>query len=246
MALAVLPECFDQILLYLCETLPSPLYSLLINILANSLALFTALQTLLTSLIYSTWDPQSILPPLIAIFAAYLALLSLYRTTAWFLRTSLWILKWGTIFGALVAGAGWYLGNRVDGSVGNYAFVSNFGGLVLDMINGQGQNVPPHSGSKSRIRNSRNSRSPNGRPKIWESFERHREWQNQEQAAITYQPPDLPQIFNDLAGVATKAVVGWRWWSIVGDGDAAHDVVKDDERHSRRKTGSGSSSSRSR
>jgi hypothetical protein len=248
-----LPECFDYILLYIYEMLPAPIYSLLINILANSLALFTALQTLVTSLISSNpmrWDAQTVLPPLIGVFAAYLALLSLYRTTSWILRTSIWILKWGTILGALVAGAGWYMGDRMEGSIGNYGFVSNVGGFVLDVINGQGQNVVGRSKSKSRIRNShRLSRSPNKKPQIWESFERHRDWQNQENAAITDEPTNFPQIFNDLVGVASKAVGGSRWWKVVqGDGNADHDNMKDEgkEGQVRWKTKSRASTSRSR
>lgn len=239
-----LQQSFDYILVYIYETLPAPLYSLLFNILANSLALFTALQTLVTSLISLSWDAQTLLPPLIGIFTAYLALLSLYRTTSWVLRTSVWIIKWGIILGALMAGAGWCMGNRAERSIVNYGFVSNVGGFVLDMINGEGQDVS-RSRSKSRVRNSRPSRSPNKKPKVWESFKRHREWQNQEKAAVTDKKTSLPQIFNDLVvGVASKAVGGSGWWNDRDVGDNMKDEEK--ERQSRWKSKTRSSSSRSR
>jgi hypothetical protein len=248
-----LPECFDYILLYIYETLPAPIYSFLINILANSLALFTALRALAISLVSTnplSWDAQTVLPPLIGVFAAYLALLSLYRTTSWILRTSVWVLKWGTILGALIAGAGWVMGDRVDGSIGNYGFVSSVGGFVLDVINGQGQNVVGRLRSKSRIRNSYPSRSTNKKPKIWESFERHREWENQQNAASTDETSNLPQILNDFVGVANRAVGSSGWWSVGGgDADAGRDNMKDvkgNEGRSRRKPKSRSSSSRSR
>ena len=247
-----LPDCFDHILLYIYETLPAPLYSFLINILANSLALFTALRTLIISLISSNplgWNTQTVLPPLIGIFTAYLALLSLYRTTSWILRTSIWILKWSTILGALIAGAGWYMGNRMEGTIGDYGYISDVGGFVLGVINGQGQNVAGHS--RSRIWNShRLSQSRNKKPRIWESFERHREWHSQEKEAITDEPANLPQIFNDFIGIANRAVEGSRWWWVVGGYENAdRGNLKDGEAkegQDRWKTRSKSSRSRSR
>jgi len=149
--------------------------------------------------------------------------------------------------GALIAGVGWYMGDRVGGGIRNYASLSNVGGFVLDVINGQGQNVG-RSRSKSRIRKPYRSRSLEKKPKIWESFERHRERQNQEEVAITDEATNLPQIFNDIAGVANRAVGGSKWWGVVGgDGDASRgedDAAKGGQ--SRWKSKSRSSSSRSR
>jgi hypothetical protein len=236
-----LPECFDYALLYIHDTLPAPLYSLLISILANSLALFTALQTLLTSLISTSplnWDALTVLPPLISIFAAYLALLSLYRTTSWILRSSIWILKWGTILGALMAGAGWFMGNTVQGGVGNYGAVSNIGGFVLDVINGQGKNA---GRSRSRPRKSHLSRSAGKKPKIWESFERHREWKNQGKESTSDESTTISQIFNHLLGVASR---GGQWWNVAEYADR-NDVEKErTEGQSRRNIKSSSSRSR--
>jgi len=222
-------------LLSIRDTLPAPLYSLLINILANSLALFTALQTLVTSLLQTSWDAHIVLPPLISIIAAYLALLSLYRTTSWILRSCIWILKWGTIFGVLMAGAGWFMGNRVQGDIANYGVASNIGGFVLDVINGQGNNA-----GRSRSR-TRKSQSATKKPKIWESFERHHEWKNQGKEATANEPATISQIFSDFLG---SAVGSSEWWNVVGG--ANRDDIEQDRRRGQSRRNIKSSSSRSR
>src|SRR6267154_831419 len=93
-----LPAFLDPLLDFFAEQLPPPLYSFLISLLSHSLALFTALVSLISSLVSSKpweWDAQTIIPPLITFLAAYLALVSLYRTTSWMVRTSFWFIKWG-------------------------------------------------------------------------------------------------------------------------------------------------------
>src|SRR5882762_7233008 len=105
-----LPAIIDPILSYLSSILPPPLYSFLLTFLAHSLALFTSLISLGYTLLSSRpweWDAQTVIPPLITFLAAYLALVSLYRTTSWMFQTGMWVMKWGTILGALIAGAGW-------------------------------------------------------------------------------------------------------------------------------------------
>lgn len=202
-----LPDILDPVLSYLSRTLPQPLYFFLINVLSHCLALFTALFTLVSSLISTnplSWDAQTILPPLITVLAAYLALVSFYRTTSWMLRTSIFFIKWGTIIGALMAGAGYFMGNAAGG--GGNGVVSGLGGFVLDMINGQGQNAA--GGSR---RSQRSTRSfDKKKPKAWESFERHREWQYQENDAGA----DAHTIISEIASAAGKFVRESGWWSV--------------------------------
>ena len=119
-----------------------------------------------------------------------------------------------------MAGAGWYMGHRMEGGIGNHDYISDVGGFVLGVINAQGQNVVGHSRSKLRIQNSHRLSQPrNKKPRVWESFERHREWQNREQEAITDEPTNLPQIFNDFIGIANRAVEGNRWWRAAEGGE---------------------------
>ncbi|KIN96186.1 hypothetical protein M404DRAFT_67400, partial [Pisolithus tinctorius Marx 270] len=105
----------DPLLDFLSDQLPPPLYTFLLSFLSHIITLLTALISLIQSLIAAKpweWDPQTIIPPLISILAAYLALHSLYRTTGWIFRTVLWFVKWGTILAAVSAGMGWYMANQ--------------------------------------------------------------------------------------------------------------------------------------
>ncbi|KAH7926691.1 hypothetical protein BV22DRAFT_986085, partial [Leucogyrophana mollusca] len=168
-----LPAFLDPLLDYLADQLPPPLYNFLLTFLSHVLALLTALVSLVASLISSKpweWDAQTVLPPLITFLAAYLALVSLYRTTSWMFRTCLWFIKWGTIFGALTAGAGWYMGNQGGGR----GIVTSLGGILLDMLNGQGQNAP--GGTRAPPQTRTKTETQKKRPKTWESFEKHQQW----------------------------------------------------------------------
>ena len=81
-------------------------------------------------------------------------------------------MKWGTIIGALVAGAGWIAAQGGGGGVGQLGgggMMSFLGGLILDAINGKGQNAA--GGSRSRSRSQSQSRT---RSKPWEPFQQSR------------------------------------------------------------------------
>jgi hypothetical protein len=175
-----LPAILDPILSYLSSILPPPLYSFLLTFLAHSLALFTSLVSLGYTLLSSKpweWDAQTVIPPLITFLAAYLALVSLYKTTSWMVHTGIWLAKWGTILGVLIAGAGWIaaqggvgVGVGQAGGGGVMSFLSR---LVLDAINGQGQNAA--GGPRSRSRSQSQSRT---RPKAWEPFQQQQGQRN--------------------------------------------------------------------
>lgn len=206
-----LPPILDPVLSYLSSVLPPPVYSALLTLLSHSLALITALYSLTATLFQSRpweWDAQTIIPPLISVLAAYLAILSLYRTTSWMFRTSVWFMKWGSIIAALVAGAGWVAGNAggagVGGQGGGGGGMMNFlGGLVLDALNGQGQNAA--GGTRSRPRTRSQTRS---RPKPWDSFQQHRDWQYQENNDNANQgTPLVQEIIEGVVGVAERG--GW-------------------------------------
>ncbi|TFK44553.1 hypothetical protein BDQ12DRAFT_673200 [Crucibulum laeve] len=257
-----IPALFDPVLDYLSETLPSPLYSFLINLVSHCMTLFAALFNLFTSLISTNplqWDAQTVLPPLISVLAAYLALASLYRTTSWMIRTSVWFIKWGTIIGALTAGAGWYMGSTQGNGVGGYGIVSSIGGLLLDMINGKGQNAAGGSraNSQSRIPRSRSSRSKTTsqkKPKPWDTFESHRQWQYQERAQGNGDATDIQKIINDIVETATNLFGETSWWGsaksvfdgATGSTNGHQNEETDTRQQPPRKAKSRSSSSRSR
>jgi hypothetical protein len=177
------PEFLDPIFEYLQDNLPPTAYAVLESVLANGLALLSGLVSLTTSLIASKpweWDAQTILPPVIVILGAYLALLNLYRTTSWMVRTGFWLAKWGTIFAALAGGVGWFMGTAGT-DLARKGLMSTVGGMVLDMINGAGQNAAGGT-RKQRPRSARKSESKAGRdtPKPYESWTQFRQRQKAE------------------------------------------------------------------
>lgn len=154
------------------------------------------------------------------------------------IRTSAWFIKWGTIFGALVAGLGWAVGAGYGNGYavgGGRGLVAGLGGVFLDLINGRGQNAA--GGSRSKTRTNSNSRSrprrkgpPARKPKPWDSFEVHREWQYQQEEADDQGVRDAQQIISDLVGSAGTVMREGGWW------EAAKSVVygndQQDERES--------------
>ncbi|KAK0195226.1 hypothetical protein F5146DRAFT_277646 [Armillaria mellea] len=194
----LLTDCLEPILSFLREQLPPPVYSFIISMLSHCLAFCTAFYTLVGGLASTNplqWDAQTVLPPLIAVFSAYFALLSLYRTTSWMLRTSFWFIKWGTIVAALIAASGWVFGSQqlqANRSVG----WSSLGEVAMDMLNNPSIGQPK-----------RKPRTPPQRPRVWETFDRHRAWQERR---------DEPESRGDFNA---KVVIGTitRWWDFAKD-----------------------------
>jgi hypothetical protein len=166
-----LPNFLNPVLSYLKDNVPQPIYTVLVNLMAHFLAFISALISLLTSLVAkhpSEWDAQTFFPPIIAILTAYLALASLYRTTAWVVRTSVWFVTWSTVIAAIIAFAG-AIFRAGNGDLSLTGVVSSFMDAVSGMLN--------DASAKSRKARQRGTK---GRPKAWESYDRHRDWQYQE------------------------------------------------------------------
>ncbi|KAG1760505.1 hypothetical protein EDD22DRAFT_74944 [Suillus occidentalis] len=233
-----LPAFLDPLLSFLADQLPPPLYSFLLSFLSHSLALFTALISLISSLIASKpwqWDAQTVIPPLISVLAAYLALVSLYRTTSWMVRTSIWFIKWGTILGALTAGMGWYMGQNAG--VGNASIVSSLGGFIWDVLNGQAQSTPGTQRS-SRSPRTRTQHKSNDRPRSWESFEKHKQWQYQERDE-NRDGNDAQKIMANIAKAANRLLVEGGWWDVargIFDGPNSEDKATNSDKSGTKKS----------
>ncbi|KAF8891728.1 hypothetical protein BD779DRAFT_1512738 [Infundibulicybe gibba] len=206
-----LPRFLDPLLDYLADALPPPLYWFLLNFVSHGMAVVAALFSLLSSLASTNplnWDAQTVLPPLISLLMAYLALVSLYRTTSWMIRTSLWFIKWGTIFGALMAGVGWYMGNAGNG-VGNRGIVTTLGGYVLNMIAGQNQDSQGEPRAARPKGQSSRSQRKTTKPKAQESFDRHREYRRE-----GGQMSDAQKIMEDIASATEKVLKESGWLNV--------------------------------
>lgn len=203
-----LPAFLDPLLDYLDEHLPPELYSFFTAFLSHSLALLRTFIYLVSSLIASKpweWDAQTIIPPLISFLAAYLALVSLYRTTSWIFRTTFWFVKWGTIFGVLAAAAGWYMGNH-DVNEGARGLVSNLGAILLGALNGDGRN-----GAGARIPET-TPRTSKHRPKPWESSEN--QWRYREHNPAQARNNDAQQIMTNIVTTANRILMEGGWWDV--------------------------------
>lgn len=218
-----LPPFLDPVLDFLADHLPPPLYDFLFLLLSHTLALCSALISLITNLVRARpweWDAETILPPLIMVLASYLALLSFYRTTSWMIRTGVWFVKWGTIIGALAAGAGYFMGTQGEGGQGvgrggaggGGGILGTVTGLVLDMMNGQGQNAAGNSRSTSSRSRSR-TQQRGARPKAWESFDRHRDWQYSEGADGKDKKDVSEELRKAVDGFAETLGAG-TWWEM--------------------------------
>lgn len=212
----VLPALLDPLLEYLSSILPPPLYSLLVKLVSHSLAAIFALLKLSNSCLTNApedWNVQTILPPLITIFTAYLAISSFYRTTSWLLRISFWFMKWGTLFGVFIGGLGYLLGNAGGDALANQGGIPDVGGLLWSLLE------DPRSTKVARSTNSRNKKSNTKRPKPWESFDRHKDWQYQE-GRDGKGNKDAQQIISQIVDAAGN-MFGGSWLgalkSVVGD-----------------------------
>lgn len=201
-----LPAILDPLLNYLDEYLPPALYSFITSFLAHSLALLTAFIYLVSSLLASRpweWDVQTIIPPLISFLAAYLALVSLYRTTSWMFRTMFWFVKWGTILAFLAAGAGWYMGNH-EANGGGRGLMLRLGTALLSALDGDGRNG---AGARFPETTPRTSKRRTERP--WESFKD--QWQNREDNP-TQARDDAQRIMSNIMAAANRISIEGGWW----------------------------------
>ncbi|KAJ8077026.1 hypothetical protein PM082_001449 [Marasmius tenuissimus] len=230
-----LPVFLDPLLDYLQDNLPRPVYSFIITFASHCLAVVSASLTLISALLRtdpSQWNAQTILPPLIAFLAAYFALLSLYRTTSWMVRTSFWFIKWGTILGILFGGTSWIMAGGGN-AVGAPGVASVVGGLILDMLNGDGGN------ERARGRSGGGNTQRKPRPKAWDNFQAHQEWQYDERSTQT---GDAQVVIEEILASARDS----GFWNAMKGAMNAFQGNRDDntERRERRERRSAGSTSR--
>jgi hypothetical protein len=208
-----LPGFLEPLLQIVSDNVPAPVYSIFLSVLSHSLAVITAFSSLMLSLLSThplQWNAQTVLPPLIALLSAYVALVSLYRTTALFLRTGFWILKWGTLFGLLIAALSWVMASTSRNTeIGTFSVVSGVTGMVMDLINGQGQNAA--GGSRVR-RSTARTEHRRRKPKAWDSFAQHKEWQYREEQAVEH--GTAQKMLADMLSSAENLLTGGKWWEV--------------------------------
>ncbi|KAI5123850.1 hypothetical protein M0805_005668 [Coniferiporia weirii] len=192
-----LPVFLDPLLDYFSEHLSPSLYDAIFTVLSYSLMILssvTSFATALTSLKPWEWDAQTILPPLILFLTAYYTLLSMYRTASFMVRMTFRFVKWAIIIGLLGGSIGWLA--MADGGGG---------GSALDAFRDafQGQEGNSRAGGRTAGR---------ARPRPWESFAEHQQWQYDEQAARRMEEDDTAidaqNVIRHIANFAGRAIGG--------------------------------------
>jgi len=200
------PSFFEPLLSYIASCLPPPVYNALLTLLAHGMAFFSALIGLGSALISSRpsdWDTQKIIPPLITLLAAYLALASAVRTATWFVRTTAWLVKWGFVMAVLSATVAWVMGTG-DGGGG---IVPNLIAMILGRTGSQGQDPAAESSRGTRQRS-------RPRPQAWDSYDEHWEWQFEEQQWNTANPASPAAHVQEFVADALDRARDGSWLSI--------------------------------
>jgi hypothetical protein len=261
-----LPEVLDPVLDYLDAHLPPQLYDAAETLLTQVYALLSSLFALGRNLIFHTsesLDAQKIIPPLITLLAAYLALVSFYRTTGWMLRTAFAFAKWGFILSTLGGLAGYMLanGNAAGGGAGNglgmfaNGILPGIGGLLLRFLDPDAQNAGragerragagPSSRTRAKTAGQRKGKGKQERPKAWDSWDKHREWQYQEhqQQDEGQDGAGVQEVIGNILGELGKAAPGW-WEKVMGGpaGTSQDDDGTAQDGQAGRKKGRGSKS----
>ncbi len=210
---------------YLADRLPTPVYHAFIALVSRSLGFLSSfLSSFLILVDPSHWNPQEILPPLVTLLCAYLALLTIYRTTTWAFRTIFWFCKWGLILSVIFTGVGWYL----QKSVGGLGPVDSFR-AVLDVINSRISQTA--SGMQSTPMH-----SPDSKPRVWDSFESRRRWQETGQPDAKVEV-DFEHLIRSVFGPAAGLLQQGEQWLEVAKSivDERQEVMGQQRESSRRK-----------
>ncbi|KAI1791316.1 hypothetical protein LXA43DRAFT_1012149 [Ganoderma leucocontextum] len=249
---AAIQNVLDYVFSFLSSVIPPPIYSIAATLITHSLSVFIALLNFVFALASAqNWDAQKVLPPLITLLAAYLALVSFYRTTGWMIRTAFWFVKWGGILAALSAGAGYFMANGGANGVGPFnggGLLSFFGNALLGLVSGGGSDGQSDRAGPSRSRTGAKAKKPTQKqkekPKAWESWDKHRDWQYSPGAAGR---DDAARVSEDVQEVVKKVTglvhdtLGTGWWdafktTVEGSGLVGTVDSDKDGSRSRRKT----------
>ena len=202
---AWLPPFLNPFIEYMRASLPPPLYSFVVKILSHAFTAATAIIRLTVSLTNknpSEWNAETLLPPIITLIAAYLALASLYRTASWAIRLTLFFLKWGCLIGIAMGMAGYYAGNKENG-VANQGDEGFPGNVISSVFGG--------ASSSKHNRQTKPRRATQTKPKPRDSFP---EWQYRDQVEDPTTNPHAQLIMDSIVNAAGLALEG-NWWSTI-------------------------------
>jgi len=117
-------------------------------------------------------------------------------------------MKWGTLLGIFFGGVGYFLGNGARNGVGNYGGGGQgIGGLFATLLE------DPRRPAKIRNPKTRPSKNKGKKPSAWDTFDSHRDWQNQKaQDAINNEDP-VQEVLSAITNTAGNVLKG-NWWEV--------------------------------
>jgi hypothetical protein len=123
---------------------------------------------------------QALLPPIFSVIAIYFAIVSAYRTATSFMRTTVWLVKWGIILGIVAAGTGFFAGRGAgDGIALQDLSLNNIVRLASQLLPDPNSN--PGRGERRRAARAAGNRDnrlrrEGQRPSVFDSFAEHDAW----------------------------------------------------------------------
>ena len=128
---------------------------------------------------------QALLPPVLSVIAIYFAVLSAYHTAASFVRTAVWLVKWGIILGVIAAGTGFFAGRGAgDGIALQDLNLHNLVQLASQLLPDPNANLERTERRRAaRAAGNRDARlrREGQRPSVFDSFAEHNAWKENQQ-----------------------------------------------------------------
>lgn len=128
---------------------------------------------------------QTLLPPVLSVIAIYFAMLSAYHTATSFVRTTVWLVKWGIILGVIAAGTGFFAGRGAgEGIVLQDLNLNTLVQLASQLLPDANANLERAERRRAaRAAGNRDARLRRGgnRPSVFDSFAEHNAWKENQQ-----------------------------------------------------------------
>ncbi|KAH6914170.1 hypothetical protein BKA70DRAFT_1260582 [Coprinopsis sp. MPI-PUGE-AT-0042] len=193
----------DPVFDYLEENLPPSAYSTLLSVCSYAMALFMIGAQVVGHLL-AKWNWEAILPPVMTLFAAYMALTGFYRTTSWTFRLVIFCMKWGSILGTFMVGAGWLAALNGNGQQDVAENLGKLGSRAAGWLSGNGQ----ANRATTRPRSTRKQGTKQSRP--WDTKKPN----YPHERAVQPELEEVQKIIQNIVQQGDQMFEGNWWWEM--------------------------------
>jgi len=128
---------------------------------------------------------QALLPPVLSVIAIYFAVLSAYHTATSFVRTTVWLVKWGIILGVIAAGTGFFAGRGAGDGIAlqdlNLSNIVRLASQLLPDPNANTERTERRRAARAAGNRDARLRREGQRPSVFDSFAEHDAWKENQQ-----------------------------------------------------------------